>query len=216
MWSQTPYPGRSRLWDQSSPCRTGLPGSQEEVACDSEPVGHISQSELFCLFCACMGSYDCRSGCQTPVHSQGQDLVISYLPSFVAKTESVVNSVARSFIIKSLKDFAGDLPEGSSLGPVRLISCYIEKTRNIVNRPLNLFVSPRRPSRGISENAISFFIRKSIVDSGALEDVEGPAPRAHSVRGVATSAAFLSNYSISRVLEAASWKSNTVFSLFYF
>ena len=38
----------------------------------------------------------------------------------------------------------------------------------------------------------------------------------HSFRGVATSVAYLKNCSISRVLEAAFWKSNSVFSLFYF
>ena len=38
------------------------------------------------------------------------------------------------------------------------------------------------------------------------------APKAHSIRGIATSSAFFKNWSLSSVLEAASWRSNTVFT----
>ena len=41
-------------------------------------------------------------------------------------------------------------------------------------------------------------------------------PRVHSVHGIAMSAAFLKNWSISKVLEAATWMSNPVFAAFYF
>ena len=40
-------------------------------------------------------------------------------------------------------------------------------------------------------------------------------PRAHSIRGVATSAALLRNWSVSKVLEAATWRSNPVFYFIY-
>ena len=40
--------------------------------------------------------------------------------------------------------------------------------------------------------------------------------RAHSAQGVATSVSFLRNWSISKVLEAASWRSNSVFASFNF
>ena len=54
-----------------------------------------------------------------------------------------------------------------------------------------------------------------ILDAGAVEEGDLP-PRAHSVRAVATSAAFLRNWSVSKVLEAATWRSNPVFASFYF
>ena len=41
-------------------------------------------------------------------------------------------------------------------------------------------------------------------------------PCAHSVRNIATSAAFLRNWSVSRMLEAATWRSSPVFAAFYF
>ena len=39
------------------------------------------------------------------------DLSLAYLPEFVAKTESERNPLPRSFLVKSLEEFVGDLPE---------------------------------------------------------------------------------------------------------
>ena len=87
---------------------------------------------------------------------------------------------------------------------------------NFVVRASSLFVSPRSPSRPISKNAVSYFLREVISEAGAVrQDVAAPL-RAHSVRGVATSVSFLRNWSISKVLEAATWRSNSVFASFYF
>ena len=59
-----------------------------------------------------------------------------------------------------------------------------------------------------------FFLREVIVHSGASSEAVA-APRAHSIRGIATSSAFFRNWSLRSVLEAASWRSNTVFTSFY-
>ena len=57
------------------------------------------------------------------VPSQGPDLILSYLLSFVAKTDTVNNPVSRSFLL--YLDFAGNLDEGS-LCPVRTLSIYLK------------------------------------------------------------------------------------------
>ena len=75
-------------------------------------------------------------------------------------------------------------------------------------------VSPRRPSRALSKNALSFFIRQVILDAGTVDE-DASLPRVHSIRGVAASAAFLRNWSVSKVLDAATWRSNLVFASFY-
>ena len=78
-------------------------------------------------------------------------------------------------------------------------------------RPHSLLISPHHPSCPLSRNALSFFLRQVILDTGAV--VEGSLPpRAHSIRAVVTSAAFLRNWSVSKVLEAATWQSNPVFT----
>ena len=139
---------------------------------------------------------------------------LSYVPEFVAKTETATRPLPRSFEAKSVGDFAAGLPEELLLCPVRSLSAYMAKTSHFVNRPQRLFVSSKCPSRAVSKNGISYMLRELIVQSGASSQSD-QAPRAHSIRGIATSSAFLRNWSLQSVLEAASWRSNTVFTSFY-
>ena len=111
---------------------------------------------------------------------RGPDLSLSYLPEFVAKTQSERNSLPHSFLGKSLTDFVGDLPEERLLCPVRAVRIYLDLT-SFSPRPRSLFVSPRCPSRSLSKNALSFFVRSFLM--------LGP-PRVHSIRGMGTSATF--------------------------
>ena len=139
---------------------------------------------------------------------------LSYVPEFVAKTESALNPLPRSFVVNSLDDFVADLDEELLLCPVRSLREYLKRTSSFVDRPRCLFVSPRSPSHAISKNGISYLLREVIFESGACkEDVA--ALRAHSICGIATSA-FFKNWSVSSVLDAASWRSNSVFTSFYF
>ena len=140
---------------------------------------------------------------------------ISYVPEFLAKTESAVRSLPRSFSVPSLGDFAAGLPEDLLLCPVRSLREYVRRTDALVNRPRRLFVAPRCPSRAMSKNAISYFLREVIVQSGANSE-ELAAPKAHSIRGIATSSAFFRNWSLASVLDAASWRSNSAFTSFSF
>ena len=151
---------------------------------------------------------------RTVAFSSSAAAAVAYVPEFLAKTESALRSLPRSFDIPSLSDFAAGLPEEMLLCPVRSLSEYIARTSSVPNRPRRLFVSPRNPSRAMSKNGISFFLREVIVHSGA-SPYDVAAPRAHSIRGIATSSAFFRNWSLASVLEAASWRSNSVFTSFY-
>ena len=77
----------------------------------------------------------------------------------------------------------------------------------MVSRPRSPFLS--------SSSLLTSYLRDLMVASGAVGVAEGPAPRAHEVRSVATSVAFMRNWSVARVLEAATWRSQSVFSSFY-
>ena len=68
---------------------------------------------------------------------------LSYVPEFLAKTETAVHPLPRTFAIQSLGDFAADVQEDLLLCPVLALSEYIARTSNFVNRPRRLFVSPR-------------------------------------------------------------------------
>ena len=84
-----------------------------------------------------------------------------------------------------------------------------------MGRASSLFFSPSKISRSISKNAISFFLRDVLAKAEGLGGDEGPLPRAHSLRSVATSSSFLRNWLVSKVLESATWRSNSVFASFY-
>ena len=146
------------------------------------------------------------------VSHRGDDLVLHYGPFFLAKTESLSNPLPRSVIVQSLADFVGDLPE-RVLCPVRAIRYLRRAARSVEFTPSRLFVSPSDPKRTMSKNAMSFFLRQLITESGAVSSLV--PPRAHDIRGIATSLNYYSNLSISAIKEAATWKSNRVFAMRY-
>ena len=65
----------------------------------------------------------------------------------------------------------------------------------------------------MSKNAMSFYLRQLIVDSGAVST--SCPPRAHDIRGIATSLNYYSNLSLSNLMQVATWKSNRVFASRY-
>ena len=146
------------------------------------------------------------------VSYRGDDLVLHYDPFFLAKTESVSNPLPRSVIVQSLAAFVGDLPE-RVLCPVRAIRYLRRAARSVEFTPSRLFDSPSDPTRPMSKNAMSFFPRQLITESGAVSS--SVPPRAHDIRGIATSLNYYSNLSISAIKEAATWKSNRVFAMRY-
>ena len=144
----------------------------------------------------------------------GVDACLSYILQFVAKSESLTRSIPRSFLVKSLSDFAAGLDDDLLLCPVRALRFYLDRTISLSPLRHRLFVSPRRPSRSMSKNAVSFFLREVIHAAGASRPEVGSF-RAHEVCSVSTSVAFHRNWSVSSVLESATWSSSSVFSSFY-
>ena len=142
------------------------------------------------------------------------DACLSYIPQFVAKSESLTRSIPRSFLVTSLADFAAGLVTDLLLCPVRALRLYLLRARSLSPGRHCLFVSPRRPSRSMSMNAVSFFLGEVISAAEAARPQVGSL-RAHDVRSVSTSVAFHRNWSVTSVLESATWASSSVFSSFY-
>ena len=114
--------------------------------------------------------------------------------------------------VQSLEDFVGDLPE-QVLCPVRAVRYLRQAARSPGFTPNRLFVSPSDPKRSMSKNAMSFFLRQLITESGVVSS--SVPPRAHDIRGIATSLNYYSNLSLSAISEAATWKSKRVFAIRY-
>ena len=161
------------------------------------------------------------------VSFSGSDIYLSYLPEFRTKTESSANPLPRSFCVRSLSDFVGDLPDELLLCPVRALSLYLSRVSSVTPRPRTLFVSPRCPSRSLSKNALIFFLRDvttrtysspSASSSSGLSSSSSSSSstfRAHSICGVAASWAFSRNAPPSSILVVATWSSSLVFTSFY-
>ena len=159
-----------------------------------------------------VGELQALSSVVTFVHG---DACLSYVPQFVAKSELLTRSIPLSFLVKSLSDFAGGLDNDLLLCPVRALRIYLDRLSSLSPLRHRLFVSPCRPTRpDLSKNAVSFFLRDMISSAGASRPEVGRI-RAHDIRGVSTSLAFHHNWSVSAVLESATWSSSSVFSSIY-
>ena len=85
------------------------------------------------------------------VSFSGSGIFLFYLPEFWAKSESASNPLPRSFRVRSLNDFVGDLQDESLLCPVRALHVYLHRTSSIClvrvlflfRRVLLLVPSPR-------------------------------------------------------------------------
>ena len=155
---------------------------------DFEPLARASfldktKKALFLLAMATAKRVSELQALSFSVSFQGEDLVLYYDPFFRAKTESAANPLPRSVIVPSLSDFAGDLPERVQC-PVRAIKFLRKAARSASYIPSRLLVSPRNPERAMSKNAISFYLRQLITDSGAVSSSR--PPRAYDIRGIAT------------------------------
>ena len=123
------------------------------------------------------------------VANQEEDVILSYLPEFVAKTESMTNPVAREFRLRSLSVAVGHEDEERLLCPVRALRWYRQRTQ-ADGRPRHLFLSVRDHGRPLSKSALSFFLRETIkVAHASIPEEHCPLlkVRAHDIRGIATS-----------------------------
>ena len=117
---------------------------------------NLTKKVLFLLALATakrMGELQALSRLVSFVHA---DACVSYVPEFVAKTESLSNPIPRSLLVKSLSDFAAGLQEELLLCLVSALRIYLDKSASFSLLPRRLFLSPRRPSQALSKNAIFF------------------------------------------------------------
>ena len=124
---------------------------------------------------------------------------LSSIPQFVAMSESLTRSIPRSFLVTSLADFAAGLNTDLLLCPIRALRLYLLRARSLSPGRHRLFVSPRRPSRAMSKNTVSFFLGE-VISAAEVARPQVGSLRAHDVRSVFTSVAFHRNWSVTSVL----------------
>ena len=165
-------------WDLDAVLRHLMSSAFEPL--ESVSLRALTKKTLFLVSLATAKRVSEIQALSKTVAAIGYDLVVSFQPHLIAKTERADAPLSRSFRVLSLREFAGDLEEGSLLSPVRALNINLRRTISFVVRA-SLFVSPRSPSRPISKNAVSYFLREVISEAGAVrQDVAAPL-RAHSV-----------------------------------
>ncbi|MEL7079715.1 MAG: hypothetical protein AAGM46_28140, partial [Cyanobacteria bacterium J06582_2] len=143
---------------------------------------------------------------------------LSYLLSFVAKNETRSHPIPRVFQVKGLAQLVPDSPEDLKNCPVRVLREYCARVGPLRQGHRNLFCAVKNPSRPMSKNGVSFFLREVIskahesfpVDSMPLFRV-----KAYDVRSVATSFAFLRNVPLQGIIDSVAWKTQSVFACNY-
>ena len=144
--------------------------------------------------------------------------LLSLVCNFRAKNDFKCKRLPRNFFIKELSSLVGN-EEEALLCPVRALKEYIRRTKSLVSRDLpNLFVSPRKPSRPASKNALTFLIKlviKEAHESLCPEFLPLLKVKTHELRAVSTSVAFKHNLSLDSVMEAAQWRCKSVFASHY-
>ena len=93
-----------------------------------EPLGQVSfrdlsRKTLFLVALATAKRVGELSALSMVMATQGQDLILSYLPEFVAKTETSLNPIPREFCLCSLSPIMGREDEERLLCPVRAVNC---------------------------------------------------------------------------------------------
>lgn len=119
--------------------------------------------------------------------------------------------------IKALSPVLNKDDDDSKLCPVRALKCYLlkSKSRRVAQRRLFISVNDSY-ERDISAASVSRWISQTVSHAYKLaQSEEVPNPRAHEVRAIAASAAFLHSASLASIMEAAFWRSESTFIQHY-
>ena len=123
------------------------------------------------------------------VAMKGEDLVVSYLPEFRAKTETESRPLPREYVVRSLSTFVGGQEPDRFLCPVRALRYYLDRVKSVEQRPRSLFVSLKNNSRSLSKNGMSFLLREVISEAQSIRQIKLSTSRGagpHSIRGYST------------------------------
>ena len=90
------------------------------------------------------------------------NVVICYFHEFRAKAETASNPLPWYFVVKALTDSVGLDVEECKLCPMRALRLYLDCYKDLSP------VSPSKPLRSISKNALSYFLCECICGAGAV------------------------------------------------
>ena len=140
---------------------------------------------------------------------------------FVGKTELANKGPASvQFVrIEALKGSGEQTLADNRLCPVRALKIYIRRTSECRTGKKKLFISFKKGfDKDVCKNTISSWLKKTVAaayEYSEEEDLQLGRVRAHDIRDLSASCAFLRNVSMEDILAAGSWKSHSTFTNYY-
>ena len=188
-----------------------------------EPLSSASLKDLTmkCLFLLALALAKRVSELQAlskEVGFSSQGALVSLTLGFRAKNDNKAKALPRNFLVKDLQQLVGR-EEERKLCPVRALRAYLERTKAFDNKNRkSLFLAPKDPARAASKNGIAYMLKSLIKEAhkkASPEVMKLVKVKPQEIRAVSTSLAFAHNLAIDSVLEAAQWRSNSVFASYY-
>ena len=184
----------------------------------SASLKDLTMKTLFLLALALAKRVSELQALSKEVGFSSQGALVSLTLGFRAKNDNKAKALPRSFLVKDLQQLVGR-EEERKLCPVRALREYLRRTKVFDNKNRkSLFLAPKDPTRAASKNGISYMLKSLIKEAHervSPESMKHFKVKTHETRAVSTSLAFAHNLAIDSILEAAQWRSNSVFASHY-
>ena len=186
---------------------------------DKVPIRQVLKKALFLLAIASARRTGELQAISSNVSFTDSGMTCTYLPEFVAKTESRANPLPRSFMVPSLSQVVGQVDEEQLYCPVRAIRHYLLTLGRMgYGYHRRLFRSLRDPSKPLPSNHLSYLIREVIKQAHVFySNANLPAirVRAYETRAMAASLNVSYNMSFRQILSYGIWRTPSVFVRHY-
>ena len=186
------------------------------------PLKFLTWKTVFLLALAsgrCRGELHALDFSSVRWKEDNSKVTLRVIPSFLAKTQ-LATSPPLAVTIPSLRSSLGQgMGEDCLLCPVQALRVCLKRTKGLRMGKKLLFISHQKKfSRDIRAATISSWIKKCIRTCYDLADQESPCSfkvRAHDVRALAASLAYMGRVPLDQVMQACSWQSHNTFTSFY-
>ena len=186
---------------------------------DSVPFSQVLKKTLFLIALATIKRTGELQALSSRVAFSNSGAILTYLPEFRPKTETRANPIPRSFGIKALTPLVGEDDEERMYCPVRALKWYIYQQKHEgYGKHRNLFRSLRDGRFPMHKNTLSRLLKLTIEEAhNKYQEVDLPAIRIRSyqTRHMGSSLSVAFNDSMKEVLDAGTWRSDTIFTKNY-
>ena len=137
---------------------------------------------------------------------------------FLAKNQ-LPSRAPDSIKIPKLANFCGNDNFNRMLCTIRAIKIYLNKTKSVRKNRLRLFI-PVKGDQDIHKSSISRWVKFTIKSAYTCSSISSTPnsllkPRAHKLRALSSSWAYMNSIPLEEILQAAVWSNSSLFTVHY-